>query len=286
MSSVHTDTKRKPAGLGSFTVACSYLAVLSMAICLDIFLLRESEWVAAVYTFISMLMALASLGAIWTATRRWPSHVITLLLILAGLFCWFGVAAVTGLRESDRTAAWAIAFEVQVVLTALLTVLIRGRFSWSINPTQRQFTISTLLIWTAVIAMSLGSGRALASIFGWSSAAFGWHFFWHVQIFAVANGLLASALFAAVVACRSLRWRIVLMAAVTVFVATATPIVIFGLFGPGGGHWWEVPVIYVLQGFLLAIGLLQWRDHLVESTAVATASPTKLTDGTRSVPTT
>ena len=230
---------------------------------------------ALFFSFIGLLMSLCSLGAIWWATSQWSSYAKTLPVMLAGLVCWLGLSLVTGWHDTARTGAWAIAFELHVVVAATLASMAVHYLTTTGARAQQQFTILWLLLWTAVLAVILGVGRVLTALFGWTAAVFAWEFFWHVQIFAITNGLLAAALFAAVIANLAPWKRIGAILLATVVAATTTPAVLSLMFKNLGSGIAELVLLFTAHALFLLAALVPLRNlWLTGEPAITAGKPT------------
>lgn len=257
-------TPERPISLRPLVVAGGlYLAVFALAAAADGAGIgrHPQRPFFILFAFIGMLMALCSVGALWWAASRWSSYAKTLPLIFAGLVCWLGLALVTGLRNTDRSGAWAIAFELHIVLAAALATVALDRLRPAKERTPQQFTILWLLLWTAVLATILGAARALTALFGWTLAVFVWPFFWHVQIFAIANGFLAASLFAAVIAELPAWQRIGAVVVATAMVATIVLAVLGLVFQQIGSGILDIVLMFAAHALFLMAALLPYRSR-------------------------
>jgi hypothetical protein len=171
---------------------------------------------------------------------------------------------VTGFADSSRAGAWAIAFELQIVLAALTS----GIAVWSLRSAQpgraanQQFTVLFLFIWTTVIAIVLAFGRFLTQVFGWTIEVMAWEHFWPVQIFAVANGLVAGILLAISICRVRLTWQV----ASSVLAMILIGAICFSLIYLARGEWaTEIVPAFVAHGAFVAATLLPLRNALLRT---------------------
>jgi hypothetical protein len=208
---------------------------------------------------VAMLMAQCSLGAIWWALARWPSHVKTLVAVA---FCGITWALLVGLLETApfeiESAAWACSLGIQAVLTALAMLVVDLVHRPERAGDNHRFSILFLLIWTAVIAILLGAGRWLSERLGWTGAIVEWQFFWQVQTIGVVNAALAVGLFVSLALLQSKRAKLVGCAVVTLAAVFGAPLLMHLLFTNVGVDL--VDIAWLLTGeamfFLATLGPL------------------------------
>lgn len=186
---------------------------------------------------VSLLQAWCSLGAIWWARSRWPSHVKTLLTAGVCAATWAALIGILDATDftSDRAAGWGASLVTQAVAIGLGTALIallRGRDA---DAQDHRFTILFLLIWTAVVAVLLGAARVLAESFGWTLAVFRWEYFVQLQVIALFNALLAISLWAAIHARRTWRSRLLMSLSITLSMMLVVNVLMRMAFGSNVG---------------------------------------------------
>ena len=206
-------------------------------------------------TAVALLLAHCSLGAIWWARSSWPSYAKTLVAVLAAALLWLllvGVLEATNLNEIDA-AGWAAALATQLLLAGLgaaaLELALRpADFSAS------RFTILFLMLWTAVVAVLLGAGRAVAQALDWKLAdLWNWEWLYQLQTLAVGGAVLADGLLTALRVPRDWRVRAFASFACLFVVALATPTAMFLIFKNVGASFADVFWLIFCQGlFLLA----------------------------------
>ena len=204
-------------------------------------------------------MAQGCLIAIWAANGRIRFFLRLPVAMLAMLVPLIALLRVTATNKSDLYAP-AFAF---LLLTQLLTILILinggrlvrrlhrlWRSGWTAADARpMQFTLRQMLLWTAILALIMGTGKALFGWLGWTADVFVGEEFYAVQLFAVYNAvyaLLTLTLFTAPV-----RWqtRILLIPWFALGVgALACSMPLVSQYMPGI-KWW----LDVYEALLLAI---------------------------------
>jgi hypothetical protein len=209
---------------------------------------------------VALLMAHCSLGGIWWARTRWPSHVKTLLAVLVCAAAWGMLLVVLpeGRSQADHAAGWAASFGTQFVLTSLLAAAIEIAIRFRRDSNQHRFTILTLLIWMAVVGCVLGGGRSIAGLFGWTANNFfAWQYFQQLQAMAFLNAALAIATLACVRFTSTWRTR---CAACIIALVVAVPLLVtamWGMFGNRAGvSFNELAWLMTTEGLFLAVTLL------------------------------
>ncbi len=85
---------------------------------------------------------------------------------------------------SEISAAWAVVYATQsiTIVVGVMTYRtllrwLRRRIAGTVEPTRLQFGVGCLLVWTALIAVTFGCGRAGFLQFGWNREVVHWPFF-------------------------------------------------------------------------------------------------------------
>jgi hypothetical protein len=207
-------------------------------------------------TAVALLMAHCSLGALWWARAKWPSYAKTLAAALATALIWvllLGVLNTADLSES-AAVAWAASLTIQAVLAGLGAAALGLLRAPRAEAAQTRFTIMFLLLWTAVVAVLLGAGRALSEAFGWKMAdVLAWEYLYQLQTIGVANAVLAVGLLAALQFSSSWSVRLLLALAALLLVAVATPIAMMLIFRNAGASVADLVWLPLAEGlFVLA----------------------------------
>jgi hypothetical protein len=208
-------------------------------------------------TVVALLLAHASLGAVWWARCDWPSYAKTLIAVLATVALWvllMGVLQSTSITQ-PAAAGWAAALATQTVLAGLGAALLELRRSPEAAVDRSRFTILFLLLWTAVIALLLGAGRTLGEALGWKLAdLLAWEYLYQLQFVAVSSAVLALCVLAAVQLRRHWTVRLFVAVAAVFLAAVAVPFLMSAVFrGKIGAGFADVVWLMICQGlFLLA----------------------------------
>jgi hypothetical protein len=207
---------------------------------------------------VGLLLAHASLSAIWWAHSTLPSYAKTLAAALACAGIWLlliGLLAATRL-QSLAAASWAISVGLQATVTALgasLIELARRR-----TAARSRFTILALMLWTAVIGVLLGGGRRVAESLGWQlDAVLKWDSFYQLQSMGLANAVLALSLLAAIRLPPD--WSVKLLAAILALgsIAVLAPLLLAALFPQGVGEsYTNIAWLLACQGLFLLAALV------------------------------
>ena len=158
---------------------------------------------AIVYAMIVWPMSQACLIAIWAANSRMRFS-LRLVLALAGTAAaWIVLFRLLGPSAFDGPE---FAFMLITQLVAILLIINAGRLvrrqfriwrsGWTEADARRtQFSLRQMLMWTAILAIILGTGKALFARLGWTVDMLIDEAFYTLQLFAAFNVLYALLVF-------------------------------------------------------------------------------------------
>jgi hypothetical protein len=189
-------------------------------------LLADPVWAPPNFVIIFAIMAVplaqGCLIALWLATSR-MRLALRLPLALAGTAtALFVLIRLLDIDASDPNGPGFTFLLISQALTVLILInadrLVRRqsrlwRSGWTEADARRtQFSLRQLLIWTAVLAITLGTGKALFEWLGWTGGMFAGEQFYTFQVLAMYDAMYAMLILATSTA--RVRWatRIVLFA--------------------------------------------------------------------------
>lgn len=205
---------------------------------------------------VSLLQAWCSLGGVWLACSRWPSHVNALIGSLVSVSAWVGIVLFLTNTDfhSSGAAAWLVSLMAQSVTTALAVLVVERIRQGSVAAAGTRFTILTLLIWTTVVGVLLGAGRYLAEAFGWTwSGVVAWDYFGQLLVVGILNALLAVGLWTVLRQRPTWRGRLLAALAVVAITLVTANLLLFFAFKDAGVEPADICWLYGGQAlFLLA----------------------------------
>lgn len=136
------------------------------------------------------LLGQCSLSAIWSATttRALLRFVVPPIVIAA---CWYACVRIfLWVPGESASPAWATALIAQSITIILLTKAYQALFQNREHGSHRSFDIRTLMMWTMVVAATLGFAKYGATQGFWQPNS-GWSYLRAVPIIGFFDGLLA-----------------------------------------------------------------------------------------------
>jgi hypothetical protein len=205
---------------------------------------------------VSFVQAWCSLGAIWLACSRWPSHVNTLIASLISAGAWVSIVMVlahTNFNSPDA-AGWLASLATQCLTVTLAVVLVERIRHRTLAAPGGRFTILFLMIWTGVVGLLLGAGRILAEALGWTwTGILAWQFFPQLQVVGLLNSLLAVSLWTALRQRPTWKGRLLAAAAVVGITVVTANLLLHSVFHSVGAQPVDIYWLYAGQSaFLLA----------------------------------
>ena len=235
-----------------------WASVMARLIAPDILVPREPHLVLMV----ALIQAWCSLGAIWLACSRWPSHVNALIGSLLSAAAWVGIILIlanTPVHSTDA-AGWLASLATQCLTTTLAVLVVERIRSGSLTAPGGRFTILYLLIWTAVVGLLLGAGRFLAENFGWTWAGvLGWEYFRQLLVVGLLNALLAVSLWTALRQRPTWRSRLLAALAIAAMMIVTATLLMFSLFKNVGVEPVDICWLYGGQSLFLLATLVPLR---------------------------
>jgi len=210
------------------------------------------------YLVLMWPMSQASLVAIWAAISRMPLYVRFVVAVL-GLWWTCYMASVIFYAEAGiRDEVW-VALWVTITLTqaaGIVIVIVVCRVVWTCFERRQagsaqapfgrqQFSIASLLIWTAALAAVLGLGKTAAIYYGWRAEEFAWHgeLLWLGAFHAVCALLVLASLTS-----RAPLWVAVPLGVITLGLLTCSEAFIFFEYS-GGEYTSALTEAAMLNGF-------------------------------------
>jgi len=202
---------------------------------------------------VSLLMSQCSMISIWWGSSRWPSLVKSLLAVPAWVVTWALLIALLPHTEvrSAAAAGWAACFAIQALLTAFMVVVGQWWLRWRRGEPLGRFSLLFLFLWTSLIAVLLGAGKAAAAKLGWTEEVFNWEFFRQLRLLGEINASLAIALIGFMAVSKSIWFKLVAGVAQIILISIATPIVMWWKFTNVGASWLELSWLIAAQGVFL-----------------------------------
>lgn len=149
--------------------------------------------------FIALVLAQCGLAAVYFARCSWPltTKFVAASLVLGCLWLLLVGTMETTKQSPVAAGAWAAGLVVEAALVWLFVTAVELRLDYEPTIARTRFGIIHLLIGTTLVAVCFGGSRIAAERSGFTLADVPeWSFFWHVQVAAVANAVLAVALYA------------------------------------------------------------------------------------------
>ena len=153
--------------------------VLTVHVAADL-LLVAGPWQFVDWTLllaVSWPMSQNSLAALWASTSRIASYWLFTAAALGMLCTWFVAIAITpGIAiYGQESAGWAAGYATQSALVVMVVVVaklaawrIRARRKTADDRPRLQYSILFLLVWTALVALTLGLVQTACERLGWS----------------------------------------------------------------------------------------------------------------------
>lgn len=208
---------------------------------------------------VGLVLAHLSVGAILWARTGGSIHARTTIAALGTLGMWGLLLLVLDQTRASgvAAAAWAVAFTLQVVLTAAAATAIEFVVDPRVAAGHSRFTIGFLLSWTALLAIVLGAAGRGAAQHGWKLAdVTAWQYFYQLQLTALLSTALAVAISGSL---RLISSRTVRIAACTMSILAAgavSPLLFHCLFGEDvGAAPVEIAWLFVSQSLFLVASL-------------------------------
>ena len=224
--------------------------------------LRLTPQGGSLVLIISLLSAWCSLTAMWCVHSRWPSHIKALVTFVAGILLW-AVLIVVRRRASfasDESVGWAAAFATQGLLTIVGTLAVEHYRQPTATGRPPRFTIHFLLTWTTVIAIVLGGSRWIAELLGWTTAAFQWKYFLHLQVVAVLNFSLAIGLLSALQVWQRRRVRLFVAGLIAIGFMLVANMLLFAIFRDVGADMGGICWLFGGQTLFLLATLMPLQE--------------------------
>jgi len=221
-------------------------------------------------------MSQNGLIAVWAATRGRSSYWRYVAVVAGAAWTWF-VAIVVMPDVAIRghvSAGWAVAFAAQSITIVLAVAAYRLLRQWNrlrmgdrLERRRLQFGVGSLLMWTTLIAATLGFGRAGFLQFGWTSGVVYWEFFVFMPVLGACSAVYALVVLFCLASREQFAVRAVLAAATIVAFGYLQLHVQQSLFGSPTAL--AAPATWILTGSqtawlcatLLPLGLLRWTER-------------------------
>lgn len=197
----------------------------------------------ALMMVVAVPFAQASLIAIWAGTRGWSSAVRFAAAAAGAGWSWLvAMAVLQGIAlRSTESAGWAAGLATQAVAILVALAIWSARRPVAGGERQEngargrlQYTLGSLLGWTAVVAALLSFARTAPLLFGWSDVT-RWSYFRFLPVLGLFHAAYALLLLWSLTGERLAARRILRAAAILATLACVQPQVLRLLFGDAGG---------------------------------------------------
>jgi hypothetical protein len=235
-----TGARSGPVSSSAPSAAIRFVVAVHLVVDLALLVVPWQFTEPAIFLVLAWPMGQNALVAVWATRSGVSSYGRFAIFALGACATWFlAVGLLPDIAVYDRAAAaWALGFAAQSVLIGLGVATyrivrrqIQRRQGAGGCATRRlQYTVGFLLVWTAVIALTLGLGKSALAELRWSGDVTGWPWFYHLPLIGSYNAVYALIVVASLAGRNRLALRVVVAGGLVAVLGWSEPYVLRSLF--------------------------------------------------------